>query len=320
MRISFLSLIVALFVIPYGTFVHAQISTPSTFTANLSFGSSGTQVFALQKILNRDPDTRIPGIGPGSPGHETSYFGSLTKAAVVRFQAKYANEVLAPAGLTQGSGYVGSYTRAKLNALFALVTDTTSATPVVASTTDSRNPNLQNLDTFLAAIDTVGDEQGMTAAALAAAKEQVVKDVATTTNLRAAFENLVQNSSSQSAVNASVLEKVLATIENAFNAVFMSQHARAAIGLPFGGPLAFAFFCTCSANWLITIGPLPPTYVTLLSYYPGSQAYLSYNIPATRWLLGEYTGGGVCLVYAGYGCFPIPSQGLITPMVGSSGL
>lgn len=91
----------------------------NSFATNLSLGSSGAQITALQKILNRDPDTRVASFGPGSPGNESDYFGPLTKAAVVRFQEKYAGEVLAPLGLDRGTGLVGSYTRAKLNALSA---------------------------------------------------------------------------------------------------------------------------------------------------------------------------------------------------------
>ena len=51
-------------------------------------------------------------------GFITGNFGQLTLAAVIRFQEKYSAEILAPLGLTQGTGYVGPATRAKLNQLF----------------------------------------------------------------------------------------------------------------------------------------------------------------------------------------------------------
>src|SRR3989344_1327292 len=88
-----------------------------TFTQNLRVGSIGPEVLELQRVLNQNLDAKVAQTGPGSPGFETNYFGSLTKKAVIRFQEKHKDEVLAPVGLSRGTGFVGSMTLKKLNNL-----------------------------------------------------------------------------------------------------------------------------------------------------------------------------------------------------------
>lgn len=87
------------------------------YGTNLSLGSTGLGVQVLQIFLNTDPATQVAASGPGSPGHETNYFGSMTFSAVERFQEKYALDILIPLGLTHPTGYVGSATRKELSSL-----------------------------------------------------------------------------------------------------------------------------------------------------------------------------------------------------------
>ena len=82
--------------------------TPSTFKRDLTIGSTGSDVKVLQIFLNAHGFT-IASKGNGSSGHETTYFGSLTKIALAKFQR--ANKI-APA-----VGYFGPITRAKVSGM-----------------------------------------------------------------------------------------------------------------------------------------------------------------------------------------------------------
>ena len=82
-------------------------ATKAAILKDLLKGSSGEEVKTLQELLLKE--------GVYSQGLITGFFGELTKQAVVRFQEKYADEILKPASLINGTGYVGKSTRAKIN-------------------------------------------------------------------------------------------------------------------------------------------------------------------------------------------------------------
>ncbi len=77
-------------------------------------GVKNSRVKKLQETLNSSEDTKVAKYGRGSKGNESTYFGFLTYNAVIRFQEKYASEILYPLGLTKGTGHIGPLTRTKL--------------------------------------------------------------------------------------------------------------------------------------------------------------------------------------------------------------
>ncbi|MBU0476921.1 hypothetical protein KKB68_02875, partial [Patescibacteria group bacterium] len=96
------------------TFI-TDIPADYRFKITLKQGQSSDNIKYLQIFLNLDPQTQLESSGAGSPGNETSYFGSLTKAAVIKFQEKYSADILFPWDLTKGTGLVGKTTIAKIN-------------------------------------------------------------------------------------------------------------------------------------------------------------------------------------------------------------
>jgi hypothetical protein len=77
------------------------------FQTDLTAGSLGDDVKGLQTFLNTHGYS-VASSGPGSRGNETSMFGGLTRAALVRYQKAK--------GITPAVGYFGPKTRASINA------------------------------------------------------------------------------------------------------------------------------------------------------------------------------------------------------------
>jgi peptidoglycan hydrolase-like protein with peptidoglycan-binding domain len=84
------------------------------FTRDLQLNSIGEDVRALQQYLNAH-GFPVAQTGVGSAGKETTYFGSATQAALIKFQEAHASDILAPNGLSTGTGYFGPSTRSFIN-------------------------------------------------------------------------------------------------------------------------------------------------------------------------------------------------------------
>ena len=90
----------------------SQKPTCSKFERDFFFGMMNSQeVRCLQEFLK----SQGPEIYP--EGLITGNFLNLTQSAIIRFQEKYASEILKPLGLERGTGFLGARTRAKINEL-----------------------------------------------------------------------------------------------------------------------------------------------------------------------------------------------------------
>lgn len=84
------------------------------FTRDLRKGDRGEDVKRLQEYLNARGFI-VAESGVGSPGNETQLFGVNTELALKKFQEANAEVLLAPYGLTTGTGFLGEATRALIN-------------------------------------------------------------------------------------------------------------------------------------------------------------------------------------------------------------
>jgi peptidoglycan hydrolase-like protein with peptidoglycan-binding domain len=114
-------------------------NTVFSFKKDLMQGDTDPDVKELQKILNKSINTKITDSGPGSPGQETTYFGELTKKAVIKFQEKHRQDILVPNNIPAGNGIVGIATRSKLNSLLGITTPTVASVGLPQSRAGSTN-------------------------------------------------------------------------------------------------------------------------------------------------------------------------------------
>ncbi len=100
------------------TTITNQMATTSKFifTQTLRPKMINSEVKELQKFLNRNGYI-LTLSGPGSPGQETEYFGTLTQLTLIKFQEANFDLILKPLNLAKGTGIFGEVTRAFVNNL-----------------------------------------------------------------------------------------------------------------------------------------------------------------------------------------------------------
>lgn len=98
------------------------VVTPGfSFKKDLMLGDTDPDVKELQRVLNADIDTMVATEDVGSRGKETTYFGELTKTAVIKLQNKYKDVVLTLNSITTADGKVNKATRTRLNLLLGVM-------------------------------------------------------------------------------------------------------------------------------------------------------------------------------------------------------
>ncbi len=330
--------VLLLFLFLFGATLNTAFA--ATFATTLRIGDTNPDVIALQKILNSSADTTVAVTGPGSPGHESYYFGSKTYGAVKRFQNKYRSEILLPVGLSKPTGAVGPATLKKLRSLSPLQDVVSVPIPLPpptpqptiktdTSTTTAASTQTSALEGYIGKIRELSKKQGMEPVTMALIEEKIRQEAATV-DMRKAFVEKEKKAHEQkiqaqtSSAMGRFLLKTVATIED----IFTIQKAQAvAVLVPFGGFVTYVnpIICDCSGfvvtqMYVVLGGAAPPISNILLNYVNGSEAFLNYNLPepgvAT---LGFYVPAvQSCLTYIGTGCVIVPAVGQITPETGSS--
>lgn len=124
----------------WNAFTWKAANAPVVLSKGYVVGDVGDEIRSLQKFLNANGYT-IAASGAGSPGRETNYYGSLTKAAVKRFQNDQ-KEMLAEKGASEGSGYLDLSTRF---AIHSFASDAPVAAPPASSQPSSSSASVISL-------------------------------------------------------------------------------------------------------------------------------------------------------------------------------
>lgn len=136
-------------------FTVSIITTQSVFAQDLPIINPSQEncVYGWNtNLANRQKNDDIKKLQSFLKVTETGYFGDETYRAVVSFQEKYRDEILNPINLTEATGFVGPYTRAKIKSICKNYIFSSQNTRTQDSYFDSKSQNENKtlgLETFL---------------------------------------------------------------------------------------------------------------------------------------------------------------------------
>lgn len=287
----------------------ADFIVPANFTFKNDLIKNRTvfpDIMFLQNILNMSTSTRVAEKGPGSNGILTSYYGEKTEDAVGRFQEifkadiEYEKSILGnSASQAIDNDRVDVYTRTVLNKLILIYSNQRYMfkNGVVFLTPNSISTS--SATTTLPFSTTTVFQTG--------ANDNQQKDTPEKTLFKYSPNGMLLKVIGGN----SLVDKVYSYTPSGMlggggggggaPGSFSVGGSSAAI-TPFGGFVTAMTYCTCSFNILLYVkdprGPVLP-----LIYQPGATILYKMYTPMTGVnVLGRYTSGGQCLVYAGSGC------------------
>lgn len=139
------------------------VTTVPQITRDLTVGSTGNDVKALQQFLNYSGYT-VSVSGPGSAGSETSTFGGATKAALIKFQTAK--------GLS-ATGLLDSNTRAFMEKMAGRSTSTTTSTSSTSTGSTSTTTSTAEVTTLKSQVATLQSQIATLQSQVATLQSQV---------------------------------------------------------------------------------------------------------------------------------------------------
>ncbi len=295
------------------------------FSRDIPKGSTiSPDVLYLQNILNMSTSTRVSETGAGSNNQLTAYYGPRTQAALAHFQAlfrvdiDFERQLATTSGMTYvvNSEKVDIYTRRVLNKLAAIYSDDRDYYRANGTSSGIFSTSTERTITLAPGTNDVQDEDDSETPSVNDSPETFIYK-----NEKIMFKYSPQGMLLQAIGGDELVDKVFSYtpagqigkqlglggaggaggLGSSFGGGSFGGAGGAAVQ-NFGGRITSMTSCTCSFNLLLYVQDVRGQTLPLM-YQPGATVLYKMYQPTTGVnVLGQYTSGGQCLIYAGTSC------------------
>lgn len=267
--------------------------------------------YFLQNLLNMSTSTRVSESGSGSNGKLTSYYGDRTESAVGRFQNIFKTDIGYEKSISTNPGassykldpeIVDQYTRAVMNKLIIIYQEQLDKynSTKNSSTTATVLP-FSSSTTFKTGVDKKDEKSDPEKTGFKYSPQGVLLKLVGGNELVDKVYSYTPSGMLGGGSSGSGGSGASSFSVGGFGSGGSSGGTSAAI-TPFGGLVTSMTTCTCSFNLLLYVKDVRGTVLPLM-YQPGAtMLYKMYTPTSGVNVLGTYTSGGTCLIYAGTTC------------------